>query len=753
MLLSEPAQGAYLLGWGWNGDYQADPVPTNVMAGAEVVSAGYFHSLALKGGRAWAWGNNAYGQTNVPAAAQSGVTNIAAGHSFNLALKTDGSVIPWGASLLVTNQPVSTTSGVSKIAAGDWHALALKDGGVIAWGSNTFGQCVVPSELASGVTNIAAGGYYSMALKDGAVHVFGIPASNTLSRGIRAVPPEASNNVTAISAGKWHALALRDGGVIAWGAVTPSGTNSYSDATNVPPEAASDVVAISAGNLFSMAVKADGTLLVWGDDTKGQWPVPAYGTNASSVSAGGGHALILGPVMPPRFVGSDLPTAYLGVSYVGSVMAAGEPAVTYSKINPAPSWVTIDPGTGAIGGTPDALGSSLPVTLVASNAYGTTTNTYRISVFEMPAGPPVFVTSSPLPNGQVGIAYSQQIVASNNPTFSLVSGEGELPVGLTLSTSGLISGIPSSVFNGFFTVRATNIAGASNRVYNITIDPPPLPPGFVTESPLPSGVVGQPYSTQIVASNNPVFDLFSGSLPAGLALGTNGTISGTPTQIGNPLFTVRATNTVGASYRDYTLQIFGPPVFTTESPLPTGLLNEPYSQQIAATGDPIFSLFDGVLPDGLALSTNGVVSGTPGALGAFGITIRATNDYGWSNRYFDILIGAKPIFTTPNPLPGGTSDVPYSVQIQADYADSFSVAAGTLPAGLDLAAGGLLSGIPTAAGNFIFTVRATNTYGTSDREYDLTIASQDELLKPRFIDPWTNVAPPTPAYYQLRIEP
>ena len=84
-----------------------------------------YFSLALKGSRVIAWGDNSYGQTTVPSRAQSGVTAIAASH---------------------------------------YHSLALKDGRVIAWGENTNGESTVPPAAQSGVTAIAAGGFHSLAL-------------------------------------------------------------------------------------------------------------------------------------------------------------------------------------------------------------------------------------------------------------------------------------------------------------------------------------------------------------------------------------------------------------------------------------------------------------------------------------------------------------------------------------------------------------------------------------------------------------
>jgi len=700
-----------------NGDYQVSPVPLNAISNATAIAAGYFHSLALVNGRVWAWGKNTSGQTNVPITVRSGVAEIAAGNTFSMARKNDGTVVVWGTGA-VTNVP-DTANGLSAIAAGEAHALALKSGGIVAWGDNTYNQTNVPVELTSGVTAIAAGGYYSLALKDGGVQIFGIAATNADAGSIRSIPDAATSGVTAIAAGKWHALALKAGGVIAWG--TP-----YYDATNVPVAAQSDVSAIAAGDCFSIALKTDGTLVIWGDDFNGQTNVPSHATSGiTKIAAGSGHCLAVGPSIPARFVGSQLPDAYLDNAYTnGFVLAIGEPAVRYYASGSWPKWMTLNATNGAIGGTPTNLGVSA-FSVRASNVYGQATNSFLVNVLERPLGPPIFLTTNPLPSGVVGAPYAQQVVVTNGGTFSLVTGEGELPAGLTLDPTGWITGTPTMVESLQFTVRATNLVGSSNCIYNLTIEAPAGAPVFVTTNPLPSGEVGLPYSLQIDVSNYPTsMGLAAGALPVGLGLAGTGLITGTPVQVETANFTLFASNMVGVSNQVYSLQVYGPPEFVTTSPLPDGSLDVPYSQQIQATGDATCGVSAGALPGGLSLADDGWLTGTPTNAGTFNFTVEAENAYGTAYRDFDLLIGVPPVFSTTNPLPFGQVGAAYSQQIVASGSPMFSLFAGSLPGGLDLSGAGLLNGTPTAAGAFNFTVRATNEYGWSNRVYDLYVFGQ-----------------------------
>jgi alpha-tubulin suppressor-like RCC1 family protein len=98
------------------------------------VSAGYYHSLALrKDGTVVAWGGNEGGQTEVPAGL-SGVVSVSAGGMNSLALKKDGTVVAWG-------RRYEAPADVVAVAAGTWHSLALKkDGTIVAWGRNDYGE-------------------------------------------------------------------------------------------------------------------------------------------------------------------------------------------------------------------------------------------------------------------------------------------------------------------------------------------------------------------------------------------------------------------------------------------------------------------------------------------------------------------------------------------------------------------------------------------------------------------------------------
>ena len=105
---------------------------------------------------------------------------------------------------------------------------------------------------------------------------------------------------------------------------------------------------------------------------------------------------------------------------------------------------------------------------------------YRCSTRALAMGP------ASLPNGTVGVAYSQTLTASGRTapyTWSLVS--GTVPAGLTLDAAGVVSGSPTAAGTSTFTARATDSGSVSaTRTYSITIVAPPAPGAFAKTAPI-----------------------------------------------------------------------------------------------------------------------------------------------------------------------------------------------------------------------------------------------------------------------------
>ena len=280
---------------------------------------------------------------------------------------------------------------------------------------------------------------------------------------------------------------------------------------------------------------------------------------------------------------------------------------------------------------------ALPEGLVWDLSNLATTGSVKVvqqgSITELPS-----IITTLLPDGLEGNSYTTTVAATGDHPMIWTVENGNLPNGLTLSTNGIISGTAVSAGTFTFTVKASNEAGNDSKELSIIIAA--VPPAIVTAS-LPDGVEGEVYTaTLTVTGTQPIeWTINDGNLPVGLELSLNGTISGTPTEIGRFNFTVKAENTAGFDTKQFSITINVPPIIITES-LPDGTKNQSYEVLLEATSDlPVqWDLASGNLPDGLTLSTAGLISGTPTQIGTFTFTVKASNTAGYNTKELTIVV-------------------------------------------------------------------------------------------------------------------
>jgi hypothetical protein len=244
------------------------------------------------------------------------------------------------------------------------------------------------------------------------------------------------------------------------------------------------------------------------------------------------------------------------------------------------------------------------------------------------------------------VPYFQQITATGGTapyTFSRLT--GSLPAGITISSSGVISGSTTAAPGLYsFTVQALDANGApGTQPYSITV----LCPDFViSPSTLTNGVVGSAYSAPLnaVGGSAPyVWSVVGGTLPDGLSLTSNGIISGTPTRAMTSSFTVEARDAFNCvSTRLYTLAVNCPAISITPATLPNAYYGSAYTQALTAasgTGPYTWSVIAGTPPAGLTLSAGGVFSGTPLVYGTASFTVRVTDAYNCSaTQSYSLLV-------------------------------------------------------------------------------------------------------------------
>lgn len=157
----------------------------------------------------------------------------------------------------------------------------------------------------------------------------------------------------------------------------------------------------------------------------------------------------------------------------------------------------------------------------------------------------ISITPASLPNATVAQAYSATSLSATGGAapYTYAVTAGSLPAGMSLSSAGTLSGTPTAGGTFNFTVRATDaVSTVGSHAYTITVSAPTINITTTTISAITAGIA---YSQVINASGGTApytYDITEGSLPTGLSLAANGTLSGTPTTAGSYSFTVTATD-------------------------------------------------------------------------------------------------------------------------------------------------------------------------------------------------------------------
>ena len=234
---------------------------------------------------------------------------------------------------------------------------------------------------------------------------------------------------------------------------------------------------------------------------------------------------------------TSLPDASLTANYSAAISAfGGTPPYTVTASGLPPG---LSVSNGAIGGRATTAGA-YPISVQVTDSQGLSASAgYTINVT---GGSALKITTSSLANGTVSQPYSQALsAAGGTPAYTWTQTGGSMPPGLSLSSGGTISGMPTAPGTYSVGLQAADTAGAQ-AVAAVSIVILPAPLTITSGSTLPSGIANSGYPTQILTATGGVAPYtFStkDSLPPGLSL-SNGQLSGTPTSPGSYSFTLVA---------------------------------------------------------------------------------------------------------------------------------------------------------------------------------------------------------------------
>jgi large repetitive protein len=341
------------------------------------------------------------------------------------------------------------------------------------------------------------------------------------------------------------------------------------------------------------------------------------------------------------------------------------------------------------------------------------------------------------PVGLVGQPYSHQFegAAGCGPglPYQYRILNGSLPPGLSLSTSGLISGTPTSAGTWTFWVELSDqdppsaswcvIPAKAEREFKISI----LANLAITTPSTPPGVVGRGYSLGLQADGGGTqsWSIASGQLPPGLAL-AGSTLSGTPTTAGTYTFVVKVSDpTPRAATKSFTLvvrdllKVTAPP---TPSPSEVGALFKPLT--FAATGGSGSNTWTVTgLPAGLTFNTTTLaIEGTPTAAGTFPVKVSVGDNEGQTATLDVPLTVAAHVNIATTRFAVAKAGKLFRGQLKVVGGvgpNTFKVVKGSgkFPAGVRLdPTTGVVSGIPKKAGVYRLTFEVTDSLGVKDTQ-------------------------------------
>lgn len=382
-------------------------------------------------------------------------------------------------------------------------------------------------------------------------------------------------------------------------------------------------------------------------------------------------------------------------------------------------------------------------------------------------GGPLTIATGPLPDGVVGAYYFQVITATGGQfpySWIVVPGEGRVPTGMSYTSRGHISGIPTEAGTFNFTMRVGDGSGTIvDKPFSITIRPRSTQNDahFVAQSVPATVQTNQQFSVSLrwlntgvptweginglrLNSQNPAGNTTWGT--ASLSLAEDVVPTGQQIEV---LFDAIAPATPGTYNFQWRLSQNGVGLFgessvnlsinvipgasvTINSPaLLEAIASIPFNHQLSASGGTLpynWAAVGGTLPGGISLNpATGLLSGTPTAMGNFSFTVQAADSQSHvaqKNIAINVLPAALTILTSS--LPAISQGVVFNQTLSAGGGTppyAWSVVAGALPAGLNIA-NGAITGSPTESGNFTFTLQVADSLSHSaQKSFSITVVA------------------------------
>jgi len=350
------------------------------------------------------------------------------------------------------------------------------------------------------------------------------------------------------------------------------------------------------------------------------------------------------------------------------------------------------------------------------------------------------------PGGTVGTAYDFQFVGRNGcPPYEFVVQSGSLPSGLTMSSSGRVTGTPTAAGSFSFWVElrdlgcsgfpgntcppnGTSCSAPSQRPFTIDI----AQKLTITSDNLAPATVGVPYSVKLAATGGGTltWSLASGALPNGITFAPDGTLAGTATADSNgPVsFAVKVTDGTRVDTKTLKLDVVTPLAATEPVFAPAEIGHALKPTTLAATGGRTPYAWAIVsAPAWLTLDTTAnALTGTPTAAGSFPVQVTVKDTYGTTATLNALLVVKAKVAVKTLKLPVTKVGKLYRATLRTVGGVSpfkWKVTSGRFPVGIRLdRIAGVLGGTPRQAGTYPLTFSVTDALGeTSSVSLKLTV--------------------------------
>jgi hypothetical protein len=269
---------------------------------------------------------------------------------------------------------------------------------------------------------------------------------------------------------------------------------------------------------------------------------------------------------------SPLPNALANSPYSQQLKASSSDSLTWSVVSGSlPTGITLSSG-GFLSGTPQSLGT---FTFTVQVTGGGTPQQVAAQPFKLQVLSALGITTpSTLPNGTLSSLYMTMLAATGGvEPYTWAQTSGTLPDGLSLVTSGLISGTPSRVGVFTFTIQATDSSSlTTTAVFTIsitaaqtgslslvnlpaTMNPAQqLPIGLSLSAPQPTSVSGSLMitftSNSVIPSDDPAVQFSTGSRTVNFTIPANTTAAVFPASVWLLTGTVSGTVVLTADIQD-----------------------------------------------------------------------------------------------------------------------------------------------------------------------------------------------------------